>query len=392
MKKINYLLIIIASLFISNTVFAAAPKVSDNLDYSSCASFADVFKTIGIDEGSYYYKYCYRATCSNGVYVKSNMTFNSAYRCQNGNGTPYTKVEGDACSKYEGTCNTKNSIYCTKVLYVDCNRTSDGKTYESQNPVTPTTKITTTTKKITTTKSVRTTTKSVQTTTKYIIPESTTTSIIIDPRLSSTNLTYLKVNDTELPYDNTVDTYHIELPFGVKNVDISYGTEADTTTVDVVGNNDMPDEDHSIILNIASSNGTTRTITINVSRYYVASNDCSLSNLTVEGYNLKFKKNVKNFKLTIKKGTKELKVIPSLNSAVANYEIEGNTDINKNATVRINVTAEDGTKCEYTIKVQEASDAWKYIILIILIIGGLAGVGYLLYTTLMKAKGKYRYE
>ena len=99
-----------------------------------------------------------------------------------------------------------------------------------------------------------------------------------------------------------------------------------------------------------------------------------------------------NFKLTVKKGTKELKVIPSLNSAVANYEVSGNTDINKNATVRINVTAEDGTRCEYTIKVKEASDAWKYIILIILIIGGLAGVGYLLYTTLMKAKGKYRYE
>ena len=87
MKK-SLIFIIGVFMFVSSTVLAA-PAGSSNISFGECYRFADGFKTIGTNEGSYYYKYCYRATCeSDSKYSLDPMTSIATYRCQNGNYEP----------------------------------------------------------------------------------------------------------------------------------------------------------------------------------------------------------------------------------------------------------------------------------------------------------------
>lgn len=127
-----FVIVFMVSLFsykMFTTEASSIPVASNNLSYSDCSAFADIFKTIPETSGSYYYKYCYRATCTNGVYNKANMVSNSGYRCQNGNFDPYINVSSDGCADYEGECSENTSTYCTKVVYIDCEKTSSGDYY-----------------------------------------------------------------------------------------------------------------------------------------------------------------------------------------------------------------------------------------------------------------------
>ena len=84
-----------------------------------------------------YYTYCYRVACSNGKYKYDRFapTINSEskYTCANGNKDPYIESTSDGCSKTkEGkSCSNDEPNYCTKVLKIDCNKTSDKKAYTS---------------------------------------------------------------------------------------------------------------------------------------------------------------------------------------------------------------------------------------------------------------------
>ena len=144
------LILVLLSFFLTmgSVTAATIPKATSKTDYSTCIAFSDGFKNIATD---YYYKYCYRASCSANVWNKADMTGVNGYRCSNGNGTPYTKVTSDGCSGYTGSCSKNGEgAYCTKVVYVDCDRVAGGGTYVSPNR--PTTAQTTTSRTVVTTK------------------------------------------------------------------------------------------------------------------------------------------------------------------------------------------------------------------------------------------------
>ena len=67
-------------------------------------------------------------------------------------------------------------------------------------------------------------------------------------------------------------------------------------------------------------------------------------------------------------------------------------NLKNKSVIDIVVLSADGNECNYQIKVRKNSNTWKYVLLILLLIGALATAVYFLYKYLKKSKGKYKYE
>lgn len=403
-KKIMLITIMLLTMFISkNEVLAVT--ASSNMDYSSCIAFAEGFRVIPKEIGTWEYKYCYRAVCSGGVYSKGSMTAVNGFRCENGNGTPYRKITSDGCSQYSGSCNMKGEKYCSKVEFVDCNKNADGSKYNSPYNTTaaptirPTTKAPTT--RTTTTKNNNKTTK--KTTTKRTgtnppmptIPvERPTTATTTTERITNnTNIKKIMVNNTDIKYSDTKDTYTLKLLYDVTDVNVTVELEDETSTYEVIGNTGMPNEEHEIKIIVTAVSGDKREVTLKVNRYNNLNNDCTLANIYSEEYPIEFSPNTYSYKLSLPKNVNSIDFEVVLSDEEnASYSIEGNEKLKNKSTIKIDVRAEDGTTCQYTIKIKKESNTWKYIVAIALLAGVLVVASVLLYRYLKKSKGRYKYE
>lgn len=397
MKK-SLILIIGIFMFVSSTVLAA-PTGSSNISFGECYRFADGFKTIGTNEGSYYYKYCYRATCgSDSKYTLDPMTSIATYRCQNGNYEPYSQITSDGCSKYSGTCKTGSNPYCTRVEFVDCNRKKDGSVYQNggsgttTKPTTPSNNKTTTTTRANSSGGNKTTTTSRRvTTTGFTAPTTTTTTL---PQISSNNnIKSIKINGQDVRYKQDKSEYSVKLPYDMTDIEFTVELESKRATYQVIGNTNMPNEDTVVKVIVTAENGDTREVNFNITRYSVETSDCTLANIFIEDYSIEFSKNKYDYTLTLPKNVKylDMVVVPTQEQS-ATYEIRGNENLKNKSVIDIVVLSADGNECNYQIKIRKTSNTWKYVLLIILLVGALVTAFYFLYKYLKKSKGKYKYE
>ena len=397
MKK-SLILIIGIFMFVSSTVLAA-PTGSSNISFGECYRFADGFKTIGTNEGSYYYKYCYRATCgSDSKYTLDPMTSIATYRCQNGNYEPYSQITSDGCSKYSGTCKTGSNPYCTRVEFVDCNRKKDGSVYQNggsgttTKPTTPGNNKTTTTRANSSGGNKTTTTSRRVTTTGFTAPTHTTTTTL--PQISSNNnIKSIKINGQDVRYKQDKSEYSVKLPYDMTDIEFTVELESKRATYQVIGNTNMPNEDTVVKVIVTAENGDTREVNFNITRYSVETSDCTLANIFIEDYSIEFSKNKYDYTLTLPKNVKSLDmvVVPTQEQS-ATYEIRGNENLKNKSVIDIVVLSADGSEGNYQIKIRKTSNTWKYFLLVILLIGALVTAFYFLYKYLKKSKGKYKYE
>ena len=397
--KRSLILIIGIFMFVSSTVLAA-PTGSSNISFGECYRFADGFKTIETNEGSYYYKYCYRATCgSDSKYTLDPMTSIATYRCQNGNYEPYSQITSDGCSKYSGTCKTGSNPYCTRVEFVDCNRKKDGSVYQNggsgttTKPTTPGNNKTTTTTRANSSGGNKTTTTSRRvTTTGFTAPTHTTTTTL--PQISSNNnIKSIKINGQDVRYKQDKSEYSVKLPYDMTDIEFTVELESKRATYQVIGNTNMPNEDTVVKVIVTAENGDTREVNFNITRYSVETSDCTLANIFIEDYSIEFSKNKYDYTLTLPKNVKSLDmvVVPTQEQS-ATYEIRGNENLKNKSVIDIVVLSADGSECNYQIKIRKTSNTWKYFLLVILLIGALVTAFYFLYKYLKKSKGKYKYE
>ena len=90
---------------------------------------------------------------------------------------------------------------------------------------------------------------------------------------------------------------------------------------------------------------------------YIESSNNYIEELEIEGYNLKFREFTTEYELTVDKDVNSLKVNVKLLSDKAKYKVTGNDDLKANDnTIKIEVTAENGEKNIYTIKVNHEKE------------------------------------
>lgn len=403
MKKIFNLLIIFSLFLLITPVKAEEVKVGDNLDYYQCMAFADPYIVITREQGKYLYKSCYRATCHNAQYNLSDRISGAGYRCVNGNYDPLVSIEGNGCSKYNGACTSLDPTYCTVTRMIDCTRTSDGGTYIDKTPVqtntsetveyteAPTSKLTEATsevskktKKKTTKKTTEQTTETTTTTTTF----TTTTSLSSNTRVSK-----ILINETDIKYKEGDTTTTIKLPIEISEVTVDVTTEDPKAIVTVIGNTGIPEEESEIQVIVTAEDGTENIIPIRVKRYKGGNSDCTLSNIFIEDYPIDFDKNKYEYTVSLPKKVNSLDMSVLVSDEEnAIYEITGNEKLKDKSVISIVVMAANGDECNYIINVKKTSNTWKFVLLIILLIGIVATAGYFLYRYLKKSKGKYRYE
>ncbi len=86
--------------------------------------------------------------------------------------------------------------------------------------------------------------------------------------------------------------------------------------------------------------------------------DNFLSKLYIKGYNLDFYKRTNDYELEVEKGVNSLEIEALLSDKRATLEIVGADNLKaNNNTITITVTAENGSKNVYTIKVKEETDS-----------------------------------
>lgn len=413
-KKFLFITIALLTLLINTDMVKAEDYSSYCTKNPTAPMCVCLAKADGVVRGDtqFEFTYCYHLYCkqSSNTYESRTLSLSSLSGpfCSNGNLYPKKTPKSTSYDNYIGkTCGLEPDIYYNQTVIVDCTRKSDGSAYVSPTtkkttiPVIPTTNFNPNTTKAptTTTKKTTTTTKkqtSQRVTFETIPVETTTKAPTTEPEvtISSTTIKKITINGIDTKYKSSKSLYDLKVPYGMSEVEVEVTLEDETSQVIVIGNTDMPDdEEHSIHIVVTARNGETREVTFNIIRYTTLSNDCSLANIYSENYNFDFAKNKKDYTLKVEKNVSSIdfEIIPT-DEENATFTVNGNEKLRNKSVITIDVIAEDGSSCLYTIKIKKDSNTWKYILAIVLLVGVLATSSILLYRYLKKSKGKYKYE
>lgn len=145
-----------------------------------------------------------------------------------------------------------------------------------------------------------------------------------------------------------------------------------------------------ISINVTAEDGNVRTYRVNVVKIYKSSNN-NLSNLTVEGHDIKFDRNVLEYKIKVGSDVTSLDISALVEDYRAWAKIEGNENFQEGENVvTITVYAEDGSaktyklivdkETEVPVEVAESSKInTEKVVIIILIVLVVAGLLYLIF-------------
>lgn len=194
----------------------------------------------------------------------------------------------------------------------------------------------------------------------------------ITRELSGNNtLRELKVNNEIIKLEQNVFNYELEVENEVTTVNIIAlpTNEKSSCLIDQVDILEIGDND--IKISVTAPNGNKVSYNLNIYRKEILSSNSSLSDIKIEGYNLKFDKNTQYYYLKIKdEDTLNIDVIKEDESS--KVEIEGNQNLINGAVIKINVIAEDSSITRYFINIEKNGKSnallWIMITLFIVVI------------------------
>lgn len=186
---------------------------------------------------------------------------------------------------------------------------------------------------------------------------------------NNTNLKDLIVNNgVKTPdYSDSVNEYNVTIPYEEKSVDLTVQLAHDAAYYVVSGNNNLQVGLNKVLLIVTAEDGTTRTITLNVTREEIVT--ALLEDIQFTNYKLNetFNSNNFNYTLTVNNETDTLEslgVLPIPLDKKATYEVKGNSTITSGTgnIIEIEVTSSDKvTKEIYTINVERLAPANNYL-------------------------------
>lgn len=171
-------------------------------------------------------------------------------------------------------------------------------------------------------------------------------------------------------FDKTKTKYFVEVENKVKKATIKATSEDDAATVTIDGPKVLEVGDNEYTISVKSESNTTKFYKVIVTRKdEEESSNTDIKSIKIRGYHLNFDKNSKTFYLNIKKEDTELDITVNTKDKKANYDIEGNENLEDGSVVKIVVTAQNGDTDTYRIIIQkESTNIIPYIIGILILI------------------------
>ena len=365
MKKYLLFLVLSGMVFINVNAISSNEKVYADLTEYICSAFQE--DSISIT-GETYFGRCMQAKCDGSNW---NLKYyeNKTVTCKNGNLNPYTQISSDGCNNYKGSSCGDNSIkYCTRIVYFDCDRTTNGSKYVK--PTSPT--------------------KPPKTQTKVTEPITEVTEPV---KNNNTNLESITLSTGNINFNKDVKEYSISVEGDVSYITVNAKPENSTSKVSVSGNTNLVQGENKIVITVTAEDGSKGTYTISVNKEINLSNNTKLKSISINGKPLdKFDSLTTNYFYKTKEKSIKVDVIPD--DGKATYSISDTTNLKDGSTVKISVTAEDKkTTQEYVITISLAGSSMNFgiIIVVIIIIAVLVVGGYYFYTR-QKNGGEKEYE
>ena len=203
--------------------------------------------------------------------------------------------------------------------------------------------------------------------------KTTTTTVTTKTKSDNNYLESITVNGEQIEsFDKTKTKYFVEVENKVKKATIKATSEDDASTVTIDGPKVLEVGDNEYTISVKSESNTTKFYKVIVTRKdKEESSNTDIKSIKIRGYHLNFDKNSKTFYLNIKKEDTELDITVNTKDKKANYDIEGNENLEDGSVVKIIVTAQNGDTDTYRIIIQkESTNIIPYIIgaLILIII------------------------
>lgn len=200
-----------------------------------------------------------------------------------------------------------------------------------------------------------------------------TTTTTTKAKSDNNYLESITVNGEQIEsFEKSKTKYFVEVENKVKKATIKATSEDDASTVTIDGPKVLEVGDNEYIISVKSESNTTKFYKVIVTRKdEEESSNTDIKSIKIRGYHLNFDKNSKTFYLNIKKEDTELDITVNTKDKKANYDIEGNENLEDGSVVKIVVTAQNGDTDTYRIIIQkESTNIIPYIIgaLILIII------------------------
>lgn len=197
-----------------------------------------------------------------------------------------------------------------------------------------------------------------------------------DKLSSDVTIKNLTIKGYNIDFNSNIYDYQLEI-WEENKLDISVVLNDEKSKYEIIGNENLVD--NSLIkIKVIAEDGSIGTYTIKVHKNRVLSDDTSIRNLEIKGYDIDFDSDIYEYSLKIRdEDNLEIKVI--LNNDKATYKIIGNEKLENGSIIRIRVIAEDGSINNYKINIIKKDKSnvsnFKIIPIIATIIGALIGLG-----------------
>lgn len=195
--------------------------------------------------------------------------------------------------------------------------------------------------------------------------KTTTTTATTKAKSDNNYLESITVNGEQIEsFDKTKTKYFVEVENKVKKATVKATSEDDNATVTIDGPKVLEVGDNEYTISVKSESNTTKFYKVIVTRKdEEESSNTDIKSIKIRGYHLNFDKNSKTFYLNIKKEDTELDITVNTKDKKANYDIEGNENLEDGSVVKIVVTAQNGDTDTYRIIIQkESTNIIPYII------------------------------
>ena len=201
--------------------------------------------------------------------------------------------------------------------------------------------------------------------------KTTTTTATTKAKSDNNYLESIAVNGEQIEsFDKTKTKYFVEVENKVKKATVKATSEDDNATVTIDGPKVLEVGDNEYTISVKSESNTTKFYKVIVTRKdEEESSNTDIKSIKIRGYHLNFDKNSKTFYLNIKKEDTELDITVNTKDKKANYDIEGNENLEDGSVVKIIVTAQNGDTDTYRIIIQkESTNIIPYITGIVILI------------------------
>lgn len=197
----------------------------------------------------------------------------------------------------------------------------------------------------------------------------------------------LKIDGYDLEFDQDTFKYELSVDSYTKSISIDATPVIDGVEVIISDNaSDLKMGENEVKITLKDENENTYDYIITVTRMDTLSSNNYIAALTINGYYLNFDSNTENYLLKVR-DYKPLNFDIVTESEKATYKILNNSGLKKGSKVIIEVTAEDGSKKNYTITVEKEfvlSDYYIYIA----VVGGILLIILLIINDKRKKKKK----